>query len=66
MDVIDCSEQVPERAGFGPIVRCNAPAEVVRTWLVESTGGMTVHAEVRCVLGHYLRGPMELVAAEVS
>ena len=56
---MDCAELVPQRAGRGPMVRCNAPAEVIRIERIASTDGLIQHIETLCVLGHRFSMPAE-------
>lgn len=61
-EIVDCAELVPEPGRFGqpgPLVRCNAPAEVTRTELVDGNDGPVLCIETQCALGHLLYMPRE-------
>ena len=58
-ELVDCAELVPDGGGLGPMVRCNAPAEVTRTARIASTDGLIQHIETLCVLGHRLLMPAQ-------
>jgi hypothetical protein len=56
---VDCPELIT-RSGSA-LVRCSLPAEVLRTESMRSTRGHVLHLQTRCLRGHFLFFPAELL-----
>lgn len=56
---VDCPELI-SRPG-DELMRCSLPAEIVRTETIQGTNGPVMHFQTRCLLGHFLFFPAELL-----
>jgi hypothetical protein len=56
---VDCLELV-SRPG-DEVTRCSLPAEIILRQNMQSTNGTIVHVKTRCVLGHILFFPAEIL-----
>jgi hypothetical protein len=54
---LDCPAYLDRRG----TARCGLPAEVEHRYAVESTDGPLESAKIRCPLGHWFNGPIELL-----
>ena len=55
MIFMDCPAYMDEHGA----VRCGLPAELERTYAVQSSDGPVASAKVRCPRGHWFNGPVE-------
>ena len=56
---VDCPESI-SHSGSG-LVRCSLPAEVLRRETMRSTHGQVLHLQTRCLRGHFLFFPAEML-----
>ena len=57
--LVDCPELISHPGD--ELVRCSLPAEIIRTEIMRATNGPVVHFQTRCVRGHFLFFPRELL-----